>query len=85
MLVNLKRLLGHRRLLGSQQAGPGEAIEKHSTVLRGLVKKSKERQQAYPSDEAGMMRHMTLPEIYGNTDTGILTSFRQASYIKRRM
>jgi hypothetical protein len=51
MLVNLKRLLGHGRLLGSQQAGPGKAIEKHSTVLLGLVK-SKERQQAYPSDEA---------------------------------
>jgi len=84
MLVNLKRLLGHGRLLGSQQAGPGEAIEKHSTVLRVLVK-SKERQQAYPSEESGMMRHMTLPEIYGNTDTGILTSFRQDSYISRRM
>jgi hypothetical protein len=51
MLVNLKRLLGHGRLLRSKHAGPGEAIEKHSTVLRGLVK-SKERLQAYPSDEA---------------------------------
>ena len=50
MLVNLKGLLGHGRLLGARHAGPGEAIEKHSTVLRGLVK-NKERQQAYPSDE----------------------------------
>jgi hypothetical protein len=50
MLVNLKRFLGHERLQGAEQAGPGGAIEKHSTVLRG-VGKSEDSVQAYPSDE----------------------------------